>query len=127
MFNRFPATWQLMCYLRFVCMIEGCEAKAAAKGLCPKHYMRQRRAGDPSRVRKSGRKKSELREAIGEIGQGWSPRTRQRFAAAVKMLREACDDGKVAELMKAATRPSGSLNVSKLQDMALMNWVVRSL
>jgi hypothetical protein len=32
------------------CRIEGCEAKAVGKGLCWKHYQRQRRYGDPSVV-----------------------------------------------------------------------------
>jgi len=35
-----------------LCRIEGCEAKSVGKGLCFKHYQRQRRHGDPSVVHK---------------------------------------------------------------------------
>jgi hypothetical protein len=33
------------------CRIEGCEGKPVGKGLCWKHYQRQRRHGDPSVVK----------------------------------------------------------------------------
>jgi hypothetical protein len=30
-----------------ICLVEGCGKKSSAQGLCPKHYMRLRRSGDP--------------------------------------------------------------------------------
>jgi hypothetical protein len=41
-----------------ICVIEGCEARATAKGLCAKHYMRTRRHGDPSQVKQRGAPKN---------------------------------------------------------------------
>jgi hypothetical protein len=39
-----------------MCEIAGCKAPAVAQGLCAKHYMRQRRSGDPMVKRKPGPK-----------------------------------------------------------------------
>jgi hypothetical protein len=33
-----------------MCVIDGCDAKPTAKGLCAKHYMRQRRRGSGAAV-----------------------------------------------------------------------------
>lgn len=104
-----------------MCVIEGCESKPMAKGLCAKHYMRQRRTGDVTRVRKAGRKRSQLLKGF----EDWSPLTKQRFAEAVRMLREACDNDEKAESIKAATRPNGTLSVSKLLRIASMRYVMR--
>ena len=38
------------------CAIPGCPHEAVAKGLCAKHYMRLRRAGDPMAKLQAGRK-----------------------------------------------------------------------
>jgi hypothetical protein len=38
------------------CHVAGCNAKPVAKGLCAKHYMRQRWTRDPNTVGKPGRK-----------------------------------------------------------------------
>src|SRR6516164_1880492 len=39
-----------------MCKISGCRTPAIAQGLCAKHYMRQRRTGDPTAKRKPGPK-----------------------------------------------------------------------
>jgi len=39
-----------------MCKISGCRTPAIAQGLCAKHYMRQRRTGDPTVKRKPGPK-----------------------------------------------------------------------
>ena len=71
-----------------MCVIEGCECKPVAKGLCTKHYMRQRRTGDPSSVGKVGRKRSWQRLQMEKIGlySEWSPRTFTRYVQAMEML-----------------------------------------
>jgi hypothetical protein len=38
-----------------MCKIEGCDAKPVAKGLCLKHYMRERRTGHATATHKRGR------------------------------------------------------------------------
>ena len=49
--------------------LAGCPDKSVAKGLCDKHYMRQRRTGDAEQVRLPGRKPdprlSRLRSIMG--------------------------------------------------------------
>jgi hypothetical protein len=40
-----------------MCKIDGCNRVPVAKGLCAKHYLRLRRTGDASLVRKTGPKK----------------------------------------------------------------------
>jgi hypothetical protein len=37
------------------CLVEGCDGRIEAKGLCGKHYMRKRRTGDVGTVRPPGR------------------------------------------------------------------------
>ena len=107
-----------------MCMIEGCAGKSFAKGLCVKHYMRQRRAGDPGSIGKPGRKRSPQRLLFEEMGLGmeWSSRTFTRFVQAMEMLREAgCD---IKPCIEAALRRNGKLNVSKLQEIAFKHYIV---
>ena len=101
------------------CKIEGCSNKSVAKGLCAKHYMRQRRTGDAEQVRRPGRKPdprlSRLRATMGpNFG---SRSTFYRYDLAIQGL--ASLDGAVARnAIRAATRPHGSINVSKLLELA---------
>jgi hypothetical protein len=70
------------------CMTEGCDRDSVAKELCRKHYMRQRRTGDPNETRKPGRKPSSARAMLREImGSDWrSERTFARYVAATNLL-----------------------------------------
>jgi hypothetical protein len=96
-----------------MCTIDSCDGKPVAKGLCAKHYMRRRRAGDPARVRKPGRKPSPVNKALP---------TRARFNAALKLLHAAGKDAK--PVIQRASRPNGSMNVSRLLEMAAMAYVM---
>src|SRR5215813_8456138 len=46
-----------------MCKISGCRTPAIAQGLCAKHYMRQRRTGDPTAKRKPGPKPKQSQAA----------------------------------------------------------------
>ena len=95
-----------------MCIIDGCDRKPVAKGLCAKHYMRVRRAGDPNQVRKPGRKRD---PALALLSEGRSRRSAARFLQAVRWLQETgADDEAVERAIIAATRPNGTVNVSKL-------------
>jgi hypothetical protein len=107
-----------------MCKIEGCPDKPIAKGLCAKHYMRERRTGDAKQTRKPGRKPDAyvalLRGIVGEdFG---SPSTFARYTAAMKMLR-VVDIKTRQAAVTAASRPNGTLNVSKLLGIASMHYV----
>ena len=82
-------------------------------------------AGDANRVGKPGPKRSEsvTRSLFGE----WSPSTRARFDDAMRMpLSAGCSQEQVEQAIKAASRPNGSMNVSKLLDMAAMRYVMEA-
>jgi hypothetical protein len=99
-----------------MCMIEGCNTKPVAKGLCAMHYMRQRRTSDPNQVRKSGRKRNPALELLTE---NRSRRANMRFVLAAQWLREAgADDDVLRQAIKAASRPNGTLNISRLLGFA---------
>jgi S-adenosylmethionine decarboxylase len=100
-----------------MCNIVGCGRASIAKDLCAKHYMRLRRTGDANRVRKPGPKKraeSVKRSSFHD----WSPSTQARFDQALRMLVSAGGKEEVERAIKMATRPDGSVNVSKLLGMA---------
>jgi hypothetical protein len=95
-----------------MCTIDGCEGKPFAKGLCSKHYMRLRRAGDPNVTRKPGPKPVEYKRVLEpeemefegvklniepewtkpvrdywkDAFPHWSPRTRERFLQALRLI-----------------------------------------
>jgi hypothetical protein len=101
---------------RVMCMIEGCDTKSVAKGLCAKHYMRQRRTGNPNQVRKPGRKRSPPLELLTE---NRARRSNMRFVLAARWLREAgADDDALRQAIKAASRPNGMLNIPRLLGFA---------
>ena len=106
-----------------MCRIDGCDREPTAKGLCAKHYMRLRRAGDPNRVRKPGWKTSEARNLMRE----WSPRTFARFTLAMRMLEDAgIGVEEKQRAIKAASRPNGSMNVAKLLRIAETRLAMRT-
>ena len=94
-----------------MCIITDCQNKPVAKGLCAKHYMRQRRSGDPNKVRKRG--------PVSERPAGVSARTWSRFTHA-GLLFEAMGYSREDFLraMEWVKRPNGSFNVSKLYEEA---------
>ena len=49
-----------------MCMIEGCNRKPVASGLCAMHYMRARRTGDPTQTYKRGQKRNLPRVLMSE-------------------------------------------------------------
>jgi hypothetical protein len=103
-----------------MCVIEGCDTKPVAKGLCAKHNMRQRRTGDPNRVRKPGRKRNPVLELLTE---NRSRRSNMRFVLAARWLREAgADDDALRQAIKTASRPNGTLNISRLLGIAARAW-----
>ena len=105
-----------------MCTSEGCEGKAVAKGLCSKHYMRLRRAGDPNVTRKPGPKQSEWHAHLSN--EGLSPRTRARFTQAVRLLDEAGKSREdTAAILHRAWRYRGRTNMSKFLDMAIMAYL----
>jgi hypothetical protein len=98
-----------------MCIIEGCSGKAVGKGLCAMHYMRARRTGDPIKTRRPGRKKDELTVLYENLFRDWSPRTRARFTATMRLL----DESERTEAIKRATRASGLMSVSRLLMLAM--------
>jgi hypothetical protein len=90
-----------------MCNIEGCTNNTVAKGLCAKHYMRMRRNGDASTVRKRG--------PASERPVGISARTWSRFKQAADMFEAMGFPLKDFErAMDKAKRRNGSINVSEL-------------
>jgi hypothetical protein len=102
-----------------MCTAEGCEDRPVAKGLCRKHYMRLRRTGDPNVVRKAGAKPKPMRQINAWGLRDASPRTLARLARACRLLDGQPEAVKV-ETLERATRSNGSVNTSKLLDMATM-------
>jgi hypothetical protein len=111
------------------CSIEGCCDTIVAKGLCAKHYMRRRRNGDPTTVRKRGPQPGWSRLSAERIGRGfrpeWSVRTKARFAKAQRVAlwlyqRAGVDPD---ELLNAAFR-NGPIDrvfsVSRYLEVAIM-------
>jgi hypothetical protein len=105
-----------------MCRIKGCKAKPVAKRLCAKHYMRFRRTGDANQTRKAGRKRSEYLSHWRKHFPEYSPRTVARLVEAMRLLPSGT---KGKRLIKAATRPNGSLNVKKLLRMATVQYITR--
>jgi hypothetical protein len=101
--------------MRRKCSVRGCRDEAAAKGLCRRHYMAKRRTGSPTKVRKPGRKPSSWLAFYRAFFPQWSQRTIARYTAAMAMLG---DEAAQAAAIQAASRPNGSINVSKLFDIA---------
>src|SRR6266481_8229431 len=103
-----------------MCRIKGCYGKSVAHGLCQKHYMRLRRHGDPKWDAKPGPKPLEWRKEMREkFFPEMSPRTWARYCKAFLLLHSpgvSNEDRNWA--FEQASRPNGSVNVSKLLDIA---------
>ena len=100
-----------------MCKIKDCDGKSVAHGLCQKHYMRLRRTGDPERVGRRGPKLPEWEQGYRALFPEVSPRTLARLLQAFKLLR-TLDPETHKWAVEVASRPNGSLNVSKLLHIA---------
>jgi hypothetical protein len=80
--------------------------------------MRLRRAGDPAKTRKPGPEPRS--DFYAQLFPEWSARTLARYRLAMSFLD---DQDERIEVIKLATRPSGSVNVSRMLDMAAMRAV----
>jgi hypothetical protein len=109
-----------------ICTIEGCGARATAKGLCAKHYMRTRRHGDPNQTKPRGAPRNAWKASVREMmSHEMSERSFNRyFGALKKMTRTGFTKEAAQETIAEATRPNGSLNYSKL--VAITDFVVKA-
>jgi len=99
-----------------MCKIDGCRGKVVARGMCAKHYMRERRTGDATKKGKPGPPPSKYMTIARSVSEGdWSPRTMARYAEASRILDSYSAKSRAA-LIKSCTRPNGSINVSMLFD-----------
>ena len=108
-----------LCYVFGMCSIKGCCGQSVAHGLCQKHYMRLRRCGDPNRVGKRGPKRPQWQQGFRAMFPNYSPRTQARQITAFKLLSALGSEAHNPAVAQA-TRPNGSLNVSKLLNIAIM-------
>jgi hypothetical protein len=99
-----------------MCEIEGCNGLIVAKGLCAKHYMRQRRYGSPHAHRKSGSKPRKDYAVPADLFAEWSPSTQARYRKTHRMMSVLGQEPS-EQAIKAATCLNGSLNVSRLVDI----------
>jgi hypothetical protein len=92
----------------------GCQAKAVAKGLCAKHYMRLRRHGDPAKVNARGRRDGDAaaRKMMSEL----SDRSYARFQRGLGLLRLFELDA--APVIAKCTRPNGAVNCAMFERLA---------
>jgi hypothetical protein len=106
-----------------MCIVEGCDAEAVAKGYCRRHYMRQRRHGDASAVKPAGRPaKDGLADITRQMFREWSPRTQalytqaaRRFIAIAELTGE---ENRMPEVIARIARPNGSFSVAKLNEIS---------
>lgn len=134
--NILSAKWHETCYTCQMapCTIDGCERPRKARGLCATHYMRQRRHGDTSTVKASGRPRGPARAAVGAIFDTyWGGRTIDRYDRAQRILAALTVDDIITSeevtaldraAFQASTRPNGTVNVlaylERVEDIAAM-------
>lgn len=111
-----------------MCEIAGCDGKAFARGLCAKHYTRQRRHGHAQTVKRRGRSGPPSAAMLKELFPDWSPRTLAAYTKAFEQIRAAQQltgsEAMLTDVIAQAKRPNGTLNVSKFvriaEDKAVM-------
>jgi hypothetical protein len=70
------------------CTVTDCDANATAKGLCQKHYMRQRRTGSADKTRRPGRPKDAALTVHRRLMESsFSERTFARYAKAMRFAQ----------------------------------------
>ena len=98
------------------CVVDGCRRKSKACGLCLMHYRRQQRHGDTDR-RTAGRKVIDAKtEIVERLFTDWSPRTRERYTRAWRLLELA--GLRIEDVIPKVTRPNGTLSVQRLLEIA---------
>jgi hypothetical protein len=126
-----------------ICSIKNCGKPSAAHGLCAKHYMRQRRHGDPSVKHKPGPKPRPVVDMatamnlvandvslLPKLGRAlysdsWSPRTISDWEKAMTILQSLREEHGVATVLiiEAAQFRNGKVNVSRLLELAQDLWL----
>jgi hypothetical protein len=106
-----------ICYISILmkCSIRQCGSKAAARGLCRKHYMRLRRNGDAAVTKLPGpklRQDDPLEELARMLVRDRSPRTLARCRRASTLLMALSP--KSRKHYVARSMVDGAINVSKL-------------
>jgi hypothetical protein len=104
------------------CTVEGCNHAPVAKGLCSKHYMQARRAGQPKRKR--GRPTPEdLALYRRFMGSCLSPRSLARYAKAMRILKIIGESEEhTLNVIELSTRETGKLNVTRMLLIARMRF-----
>jgi hypothetical protein len=107
-----------------MCKFKGCDAKPVAKGLCSRHYMRERRHGSVDEVRKPGRPRDANLDIYRSIFRDWSPRTIARYKRTMDILHALgfnAAEGEGRKFIEANTRVNGTLRVSQMLFTAEIN------
>lgn len=107
-----------------VCTVDGCTKPVKAKDLCGTHYQRQRRTGDPVKVRKAGRPRSKVKSFNRGLFPDWSPRTLDRWHAAELLLfivaeRRGEEWGELRKnVLAQCLRPNETISVARYLETA---------
>lgn len=102
------------------CKIDGCNSPARSKGMCQKHYMRERRHGDPGTVGKAGRPTDWDRTVIREYCPELSERSVGKYKAGLTRLEFVFGDkhGEVMKLVGNRRANQYRRNVSAFEEEA---------
>jgi hypothetical protein len=100
-----------------MCSFPGCDREPIAQELCAKHYMRQRRTGDPAKTGKAGRPANPL---LAHLTKTFSRRTASRIRTGTLWFREAGASEKTIQqaLQECTIEPHGGLNATKFLRLA---------
>lgn len=102
------------------CSVDGCSRPRKTLQLCEMHYVRQRRAGSPHATGRPGPAPDPYREFCRQLFSDWSDRTFSRYFATCQLLSEMGGPDLRAWATARATRANGSINLSKLENIALI-------
>ena len=100
------------------CSIDDCQRPIKAKSLCEMHYRRLLRTGHPQGKGRPGPQPHPTRTTMRRMFSEMSERTFDTYFAAMGILWAFADQADIEAAVRAATRPNGSLNVTKLRRAA---------